>query len=163
MKDYLKAHNLGAAALAVAKSKDNSIHLGPKINNKNFDQVFGHELVHIISFQKYKGAIPKWLEEGLANYVSKKAPVNYKWLAKQAFPKDVRKLTHPFSKSYAQIIYQYRASQALAEMLAKKCDLQNLLRLSVERKMDDYIDTYCKIKDLNAAYKKWVIMKSKSS
>jgi hypothetical protein len=154
---FEKAHSLGPMAMAVSRKNDNTIHLGPKVTAENFDTTFGHELVHIISSQKYKEAIPKWLEEGLANYLAKNGKVDYKWLASKPFPADVRSLTHPYdSASLDRIHYHYIASQALAEMIAKKCDLSNLLRLSVGMKMENYIETYCEIPDLNAAFKKWV-------
>lgn len=153
---FEKAQSLGPLALAVSRKGDNKILLGPKVTSANFDAVFGHELVHIISFQKYKDAIPKWLEEGLANYLAKAGKVDYSWLASQPLPADVRSLVHPSSGTPHQIRYNYLASQALVEMIASKCDLTNLLRLSVGTKMDGYLDTYCEIKDLNVAFKKWL-------
>ena len=157
---FQRAHGLGPSMIAAALRKDNSIHLGPRITSQNFDQIFGHELVHVISYQKYKDAIPRWLEEGLANYLAKNGKVDYAWLAKQEFPDDVRTLTHPARGSANEIHLRYVTAQALAEMIAKKCDLTNLMRLSVERKMDDYLKTYCEIPDLNAAYQKWVKSKA---
>ena len=145
----------------MTRYKDQTIHLGPNVNSKNFDVVFGHELVHIIFHQKYKGAIPKWLEEGLASHLSQKQKVNYKKLAKHPFPKDIRQLTHPFKSTLTETMYHYRASQALAEMIEAKCDLTNLLRLSVQRKMENYLKSYCEIKDLNSAFKEWVLKKAK--
>ncbi len=161
--EFMKAHGLGPQAIAVTKLFEgvSSIHMGPLVNTKNFDAVFGHELVHVIVNQKYKGAIPKWLEEGLANHLAKRGKVDYRWLAKQPFPEDVRGLAHPFQGSSSLINYRYMASQAFAEMLEKKCDLENLIRLSVQRKMEDYLVTYCGIKDLNLAFKDWVLKKSK--
>lgn len=160
---YQKAQNLGPESLAVTKYDGGkaSIHLGPLVGDKNFDEVFGHELVHVIVFQKYKDSIPKWLEEGLANYFSSPWKIDYKWLAQQPFPTDVRELAHPMHGSAMEIDYRYKASQAFAEMLAKKCDLEELIRLSVTRKMEDYMRTYCEITDLNAAFKKWVLSKAK--
>ncbi len=161
---FTKAHSLGpfVTAVTVSNSKGSTIHLGPKVTNDNFDQVFSHELVHVIVYQKYKGAIPKWLEEGLANHLAKKKKVDYKWLAQQKLPDDVTTaLVHPLNtNSYNDAVFKYKASQALAEMLSKKCDLTNLLRLSVERKMQNYIVTYCEIKDLNATFKEWVKKKA---
>jgi hypothetical protein len=156
--DFDKVHGYGPQALAVT-GKDGgvaSVHIGPNVDSANFDEIFGHELVHVIIFQKYKGAIPKWLEEGLANHLANRGKVDYHWLAKQPLPDDVRELAHPFSGSRSGVSYRYKASQAFAEMLDKKCDLQNLIRLSVERKMEDYISTYCEIKDLNQAFRDWV-------
>jgi len=153
---FEKDHGLGPYARAVSHKNLNLIRLGPKVNNDNFDQVFGHELTHIISYQKYKDAIPKWLEEGLANHLSKNAKVDYKWLASRPMPEDVRSLVHPMKGSADDIRYSYQASQALAEMISKKCDLTNLLRLSVGHGMEAYLKTYCEIPDLNEAYKKWI-------
>jgi len=154
--EFEKFHGLGPTVLAISKRDDNTIHLGPRIVDANFDQVFGHELVHIISFQKYKKAIPLWLEEGLANYIAKAGTVDYARLASQPVPSDVRQMTHPFGGTEEHIHYHYMASQALVEMIAKKCDLSNLLRLSVGKDMDRYLGTYCEIPDLNAAFKKWI-------
>lgn len=163
-KEFEKQHSLGPLprAVTIKKPDEQVIHLGPKVDDSNFDWIFGHEMVHVISFQKYKGAIPRWLEEGLANHLAKKTKtVDYKWLAKQTFPEDVTKMDHPFKGSEKGVTYHYIASQALAEMLDKKCDLENLIRLSVERKMENYIVTYCEIKDLNATFKEWVKKKAK--
>lgn len=160
---FAKAHGLGPKAIAVTKSSKSGIvvHLGPKITNKNFDYQFGHEMVHVIIAQKYKGAIPKWLEEGLANHLSRAPKVDYEALNRHPLPQDVTKLAHPFSGEASLIHFRYKASQALAEMLSKKCDLENLIRLSVERKMENYIETYCEIKDINLAFRKWVESKVK--
>ena len=87
--------------------------------------------------------------------------MNYKKLAKHPFPKDIRQLTHPFKSTLTETMYHYRASQALAEMIEAKCDLTNLLRLSVQRKMENYLKSYCEIKDLNSAFKEWVLKKAK--
>ena len=69
-------------------------------------------------------------------------------------------LAHPFKGSEDRIAYGYVASQAFAEMLDKKCDLQNLIRLSVERKMEDYIKRTCEISDMSVAFKSWVKQKA---
>lgn len=156
LESFNKAHSLGLGALAVTNKTTNTVHIGPSVDTKDFDSVFGHELVHVILGQKYKEAIPAWVEEGLANHLSKHGKVDYAWLAKQPFPPDVRALSHPFKGVVRNARYHYQASQALAEMIAKKCDMENLLRLSVGKNMDIYLDTYCEIKDLNAEFKKWV-------
>ncbi len=157
---FESAHHLGPHVLAVSKKNENKVLIGPKVTANNFDRIFGHELVHVIIFQKYKESVPQWLEEGLANFISKSGPVNYQWLGKQPFPKDIRDLVHPFSGDLDLLRYQYEGSQALAEMIASKCDLKNLLRLSVGRKMESYLDTYCRINDLNSAYRKWIKIKT---
>ena len=72
-------------------------------------------------------------------------------------------MAHPFSGAAADVRYRYKASQAFAEMLAKKCDLEELIRLSVTRKMEDYMKSYCEIKDLNAAFHDWVKKKALGS
>jgi hypothetical protein len=157
---FMRQHSLGSAVIAVSRKADNTIHLGPKVTATNFDSIFGHELVHIISFQKYKEAIPKWLEEGLANFLAKSDKVDYSWLAKRPFPKDVRSLVHSVSDSAEKTRYNYMASQALVEMISSKCDLANLLRLSVGRNMESYLQSYCEIPDLNAAFHAWIKKKS---
>lgn len=161
--EFNKIHSYGARATAITIStKDKSVvYMGPKVNKQNFSKIYSHELVHVIINQKYRGAVPKWLEEGFANHFSKTSKVNYKWLKKQPLIKDLRSLSHPFMGSKDKISYRYKVSQALVEMLDKNCDLDNLFRLSVERSMEDYIKTYCKIFDLNSEYKKWINKKSK--
>lgn len=156
-QSFAKAHSLGPLAMAVSKKGDNTIHLGPHVTKDNFDQTFGHELVHIVLGQKYKDAIPKWFEEGLANHLAKSGKVDYRWLASQPFPPDVRKLSHPYRESQAsKVHYHYIASQALAEMIAKRCSLGQLLQLSVGEDMERYLPTYCEIRDLNAEFRAWV-------
>jgi hypothetical protein len=163
--EFEKVHTFGPLVLAITKhdATTATMYIGPQVNEKNFDEVFGHELVHVIVFQKYKDSIPKWLEEGLANHFSRTEKVDYKWLAQQPFPDDVHNLAHPFNGSSSDILYRYRASQAFAEMLAKKCDLEVLIRLSITRKMEDFMKTYCEINDLNAAFRDWVKKKAAST
>lgn len=172
-KEYDRAHTLGPQAIAVTTSvgTTSTILIGPSVKSEDFDHVLGHELVHVIVYQKYKGAIPKWLEEGLANHLARPGQVDYKWLSKQPFPQDVRELAHPlantvggssFSVKADAIRYRYKASQALAEMLDKKCDLLNLIRMSVTKKMEPYIATMCEIPDINKAFRDWVVKKSGS-
>jgi hypothetical protein len=158
---FVKAQTLGPtpAAVTIKSKQKTEIHMGPQVNKKNYEQILGHELVHVIFYQKYNGAIPQWLEEGFANDLSKKEAVNYKWLSQQKIPEDVTKMGHPFKGIPSEIHTQYKVSQALVEMLKKKCDLENLLRLSVERKMTDYIKTYCEIKDINQSFKEWILKK----
>jgi hypothetical protein len=167
---FANSHSLGPHALAVTSSIGGSakILLGPKVTNSNFDQALAHELVHVIVVQKYKGAIPKWLEEGLANHLARAGQVDYKWLAKQTMPRDVRELAHPMlraadsGRTMSQSLhFRYQASQALAEMLDKKCDLLNLVRMSVGKNMETYIGTMCEIKDLTKAFQDWITKKAK--
>lgn len=159
-ESYALVNKLNPAVVAFARQNDNSIHIGPEVKDANFDQIFGHELVHIITYQKYKDAIPKWLDEGLANYLSKSGPVKYKWLSEQKLPDDVTKMGHPFKGSTVDFRVNYAVSQALIEMIASKCDLSQLIQLSVERHLEDYLKSYCEIDDLNAAFKKWVKKKA---
>lgn len=161
-KIFEKKHHLGPtpSAVTIKTSQGQSIHLGPEVKVDNFDSIFAHELVHVIFAQKYQGAIPRWLEEGFANHLSKTKPVNYTWLKQQNLPMDVTTLTHPYKGRPENIRTHYMTSQALVEMLDKKCDLENLIRLSVERKMEDYIKTFCEIKNINSTFKDW--LKSKN-
>lgn len=160
-EEFLKMHSLGPLAVAVTFKQKNLILLGPKVTKDNFDTVFAHELVHVISFQKYKDAIPKWLEEGLANHLSKNSKVNFRELAKHPFPKDVRELVHPYRGDADEVKYHYQASQALVEMISAKCDFENLMRLSVGRKMEDYLSTYCGFKDITKSFVDWIQKKQK--
>ena len=158
---FSNAHKLGPAPIAVAIRGENKILLGPHVTEKNFDPVFGHELAHVISAQKYKDAIPPWLEEGMANFVAKAGKVDYHSLKQFKFS-DVNELAHPIKGDFAMIQSRYQASQALAEMISSKCDFRNLLRLSVQRKLQDYLGNICRITDLNSSFQKWIQEKSGS-
>src|SRR5256885_2148215 len=74
---FQKVHGFDSSVLAFARRQDNSIHVGPRVDVVTFGGVFGHEMAHIILFQKFKDAVPKWLEEGLANYAGKHGSVDY--------------------------------------------------------------------------------------
>jgi hypothetical protein len=103
---FQAVHRNGPLVMAFARASDQSIHLGPKITKENFEQFFTHELVHAIVFQKFntrKGqdSIPKWLEEGLANFIGGMTPPDYSALerarSKESFK--VKTLTHPFGSA----------------------------------------------------------------
>lgn len=151
---YAKVNRLGPLAVAFTRRADGTVHLGPGVTPQLFEAVFGHELAHVILLQKYKDAIPKWLEEGLANHVSKLGKVDYVLLKSKPIL-DVTKLAHPYGKE-ADTRHVYQSSQALMEMIANKCSLTDLLQLSVGKKLETYLKTYCQIPDVNAAYKDWV-------
>jgi hypothetical protein len=153
---FERVHNLGSAVIAYSRPEDNSVHMGPKVGTGNFDRYFGHELTHVVIAQKYKTAIPKWLDEGLANYVGK-IDVDYAWLAAQP-ARDVTGLTHPFDGDFR---YHYAASTAVMEMIASKCSLKDLLQLSVGAKLETYLDTYCGIPNVNATFREWLAAKGK--
>jgi hypothetical protein len=161
-------HGFGATVLAFARRSDASVHIGPRVDTSNFDSVFGHELVHVILGQKYKDAVPKWLEEGLANYLAKRGEVDYAWIASRV-PPDMRSLGHPFKGISSELgsgeeasRAHYQLSRALVEMIASRCRLEELLQLSVGKNLDTYLGTYCAITDLNADFHKWVDRKRKA-
>jgi len=158
-KAFEKAHGLGPTVRAAAKREDMSVHLGPKVDDAVFDGAFGHELVHIVVFQKYKDAIPKWLDEGLANFVSRKEPVDFKFLASKP-SRDMYQMNHPFSGG-EDPRYVYQASTALMQMIAERCQIKDLLQLSVGKKLETYLKTYCEINDLSADFQAWVKKKAK--
>ncbi len=160
-QDFQNAHQMGPYPVAVTQKKLNKILLGPKVHEKNFDQIFGHELVHVTSVQKYKDAIPPWLEEGVANFISKGKTIDYAKLAKSPIPEDVKSMSHPIQGTYEEVLNKYMMSQALTEMIASKCDFINLLRLSVQRKLEDYLENICRIKELNQSFREWIYKKSK--
>jgi hypothetical protein len=183
-QEFRAAHGYDDSVLAFSRKSDNSVHLGPRVTETNFESVFGHELVHVILFQKYKGAVPKWLEEGLANYLSNHEAnheanhkplvkngkpvsdpshwsVDYAWLSAQP-SMDVLTLKHPFMGVATQgARYHYQASQALVEMIASHCSLDQLLQLSVGKKLENYLGTFCDISDVNTEFKKWIVKKAK--
>ncbi len=70
------------------------IHISPMKDLDALTPTFRHELVHVIFKQKYKTAIPGWLEEGLANHLGSQRKVDYKWLKTQNIP-DADRLSHP--------------------------------------------------------------------
>ena len=158
---FESANSLGPSAIAITRRSDSSVHLGPKVTEANFDQVFGHELVHVISQQKYKGAIPAWLEEGLANHLSHYGKVDYRFLASQPPISDVKQLVHPYNGTEIRTRYVYGASQALAEMISSKCDITDLLRMSVGRKLENYLANICNISDVNTSFKQWIASHAK--
>jgi hypothetical protein len=162
---FVKAHGLGPAVLAFTRKSENTISMGPQVNPMNFDGIFGHELGHVIIAQKYKTAIPAWLEEGLSNWAAKNVKIDYAWLKSQT-PKSVQSLVHPF-ENYStgadqsnSVRYHYQASTALAEMLAKQCGMHDLLQLSVQRKLENYLKSFCKISDLDQALRVWIQKKA---
>lgn len=159
-KAFKKRHNLGPMIIAVTinTEKGSAIHLGPKINKQNFDSTFGHELVHLVLHQKYKGAIPAWLEEGMAHHLANSGKVDYAWLSRQSLPHDIKAIG--VSTGPSAIPYRYMASQALTEMLDEKCNLKTLLQLHVLRRIEHYLSGNCEIADVSRAYKEWIKRKS---
>ncbi len=171
---FQATHGFDGSVQAVARKADMTIHVGPRVDAANFDEVFGHELAHIILYQKYRDAIPKWLEEGLANHVARKGKVDYAWLGRQP-PVDVRGLAHPFraadtaaSSREAGVStsrgpkYHYQLSTAAIELIASRCDLHELIQLSVGKSLEKYLGTFCGIDDVNAALGAWIQRKSRS-
>lgn len=168
-EEFARANSLGSSAVvALTKKSDQSVHLGPQVDDAQFDGVFSHELTHVILYQKYKDAIPDWLSEGLANFISQKVAkqinsksqgrgvVDYKWLSHQT-PELVTALSHPFTdKSIDRVRYRYAASTALMQMLASKCDVFDLIQLAVGKHLEIYIKNTCGIDDLNLALKSWI-------
>lgn len=144
--------------MAFTKGSDLSIHIGPRVTKSNFDLIFGHELAHVVIFQKYKSAVPPWLNEGLCNSVAGYKTINYTWLAAQSPRVDITQLYHPYDPERAsRADVHYMASLAAVKMLEKKCpSFRELLNLSLKSNINDYIKTYCRIPDLNQAFWSWV-------
>ncbi len=159
--EFMKAHGLPTdAAIAVTFAKRGEILVGPAVNAQNFDEVFAHELVHVTIYQKLKGAIPAWLEEGLANWVAGRRKVDYAYIRSQGIA-SVAELVHPFGANLLQAKqytgrYHYEASTALMAMLSRKCDMDDLIQLSVGRKLETYLRTACGIENIDREFKKWV-------
>jgi len=144
--------------VAFTKKADNSIHLGPRVTKANFAIVFGHELAHVVLFQKYKDSVPPWLTEGLCNSIGGADKISYSWLAAQTPRIDVSRLEHPYDKKRQnRADVHYRASLAVLKMLEKKCpDFKELLNLSLKSKLADFLPTYCNIPNLNSTFWTWV-------
>jgi hypothetical protein len=158
---------LGASAeaaevvLGFSRPELGRIYMGPRIDTTNFDGVFGHELMHVVVHQHYNGSIPKWLEEGLANHVAKmEDQVDYAFLASRPVTRVKTLEHHPFSAKGPGPRYHYMASTALMEMIAHKCKLKELLKLSVGDKLEEWLDSYCHISDVDTEFKKWIKTKS---
>jgi hypothetical protein len=143
--------------LAFTKKSDQSIHIGPSVNSKNFDEVLGHELTHVILSQKYKSHIPAWLEEGLANWAAGVNALDKVWLRSQKLP-TVLALAHPLkSQSTQDMRLKYMSSLALVKFLERKCpSMRELLNLSLKGKLEDHIPTFCQIKNLQSDFETFV-------
>lgn len=160
MAEFNQQHQFGFAIDAFFRKSDSTIHLSPKVTASNFSHVFSHELVHALFFQKFKKAIPVWLEEGLANTIAQYPSQNYQWLKTQSWP-PVETMGHVTRKLVDPRVY-YSVSTALIEMIKDKCDLHELLKLSVGSQMTSYLKTYCGITELDQNFKDWVAKKSES-
>ncbi|MBN20411.1 MAG: hypothetical protein CL678_03910 [Bdellovibrionaceae bacterium] len=158
-----RVHHLKFPVMAVTIRNPLGIHLGQGVNNQNFDQVFGHELGHVILIQKYKRAIPAWLEEGLVNHAVHRGKVDYSFLKNELKTRPIT-WNHPaFAKSPEEARFLYQLSLALAELLDRRCDLPDLLQLSVGKKLEIYLKNTCEIDDLDVAVRKWIAQKSRNS
>jgi hypothetical protein len=162
---FRRAHGFDDTVLAFTIKPENSVSIGPRVTTQDFDPIFGHELVHVILYQKYKTAVPGWLEEGLANYLVNYGKVDYVWLASQP-DRDILTLAHPFSSQGRVAVggarYAYQASRALMEMIATHCPVTDLLQMSVGKKLEDYLPTLCGISDLNSEFKTWIKRKGRA-
>jgi hypothetical protein len=151
---FTKSANLNFSALAFFSPSRQTIEFKPQKDLASFTPTFRHELAHVISNQKFKGGIPQWLEEGFANYIGAKQKIDYKWLKAQTLP-DASKLSHPNSDATGSRMH-YLLSTATVEMIASKCDLHDLLMLTTGSKMTQYLETFCKIKNLDADVRDFV-------
>lgn len=176
---FRRENKLGSEAVDAftrGAGADLTVHLGPRVTEANLHGILAHELTHVVVRQKHKAAVPPWLEEGLANFISQKVAnvtggkgrgvVDYAWLAEQP-TEPITALAHPFGKdkvrSAQRLRYRYAASTALAEMIAAKCDIFDLLQLSLGRRMEPYLKNTCAIDDLDGALKTWISGKAKSA
>ncbi len=157
--EFNRAANLNFSANAFFSPARQTIEFKPQKDLATFTPTFRHELSHVISNQKFKGGIPSWLEEGFANFLGSKRKVDYKWLGSQALP-DASGLAHPQSDASGSQMH-YQLSTATVDMLAHRCNLKDLLMLTTGAKLTDYLETFCKIKDINADVREWVKKKSK--
>ncbi len=151
---FARGHEYGPTVVAYTRKSDSTVLMGPKVTKENFEGVFGHELGHVIVGQKYKQAIPAWLEEGLVNYVARHGKVDYAALKNQKLP-PVESLSHPFKGSVDASLH-YQLSTATMEFLAAKCSFADLLQLSVGKKLENFLSTYCEVSNLNHQLAEWI-------
>ncbi len=160
---FRKAHGFKKDILAFAERKSFKVHMGPAITPKNFKKVFAHELAHVVIFQKWKGRIPKWLDEGLANYAADYKQVDYNYLKKHK-QVNILKLTHPFSmQAPVSSRFHYMVSLAAVNFLASKCSIRELLNLALRGSFEKYIKTFCNIPHFNKEFWNWVQAQKNSS
>ncbi len=153
-EEFRRLGKVGPKVKAYYLKTDSTIHLGPEVTAKNFKPILSHEAVHVILAQKYGAAIPPWLEEGLANYVGSEERSDRKWLLSQNLPV-VTSLRHPATDPFDSRLH-YQLSTAAIEMLADKCDLKDLLALSVGRKLETHMRHLCEIEDVNKTFSEWL-------
>jgi len=154
--EFERVHRLGPTVTAVTMGlggRERTIHIGPSVTTTDFDAIFGHELVHVVLAQKYRGAVPRWLEEGMACFISRRGRVDYASLRTRTLP-PVRNMGHPFKSADPALGYQ--SSTAVMEMIASRCDVHDLLQMSVAKGLETYLTKLCQIRDLDAELKKWV-------
>jgi hypothetical protein len=165
-----------SAVVAFTRKSDGTVSLSPQVKENEFDGVLTHELTHVVVNQKYRQAIPDWLEEGLANFISQKVAkrlggrgrgvVDYAWLAQQSAD-SYTELGHPLGEgkdgTITRVRYRYAASTALMEMIASHCDVFDLMQLALGRRMEPYLKNTCELTDVDAALRAWVAAKSKTA
>lgn len=157
---FASAANLNFSASAFFSPMGQVIEFSPQPNLETFAPIFRHELAHVISNQKFKGAIPRWLEEGFANFLGSRHDVDYKWLAAQTLP-NASELGHPSTDASGSKMH-YLLSTATVEMIAGTCNLDDLLMLATGSKLTNYLETFCKIKDVNKSVRGWITGKAKA-
>lgn len=155
---------------AFTAGADSSVHISSQVPPDMIRGVLAHELVHVVVNQKYRDAIPPWLEEGLANHLSLAAGrrlgfqgrgrIDYKRLA-AAKGLTATGLSHPLGTpgstlSADDVRLRYAASTALMEMISSRCDAQDLLQLAVGKRLEPYIRNTCGIEDLDQAFRDWL-------
>ncbi len=117
----------GAEVLAVADEKARSIVVSPrswKGDRAGLEGVLMHEMSHLVLAEKFLAAgkpLPRWLDEGLAQYVAQTWEFNLDWASEQQKTMDAalasRRLI-PFASLDAAFADPSRASLAYAESYA---------------------------------------------
>jgi hypothetical protein len=164
LPEFESAHGYaGSPILAFYRSATKEIHFGPGVTKLNFEATFAHELAHAVVAQKFQSHLPKWLEEGLANWASDKNEVDWSELAK-LFPRmDPKSAAHPFTAQEAgETRARYTVSLAALQFLKKQCpSFRELLNLSLKSNLEDFLASYCKIQDLKTEFWKFVDRRAK--
>ncbi len=135
--------------LAFYRSSTKEIHFGPRVTVENIEKVLAHEMAHAVLAQKYSTRLPKWLEEGLANWAAKNDGVKWRVLAQSKNRLDPRSIHHPIKAAdFTDTQLQYQVSMAFVHFLQRKCpSFRELLNLSLKSKLEAFLPTYCGIHD----------------
>lgn len=68
----------------------------------------------------------------------------------------VQSLGHPFRAAQVPARLHYTLSTAVAEMIASRCSLPDLLQLAVGKSFETFLSQTCELKSLDTEMKRWI-------